>query len=140
MTAGRPAQGTPWTPAAHSAQNEQLYGAYLGIVTHTRTQDLWIRVNIPQILGDQDSNWARPIGFNSAGSPSPPVASVAGEPEAPLAWGGFPAPYQQYPGQPVGWSPHETGPGPAVNSLVVVLFLGGDRNRPGYLLTSQHVG
>lgn len=138
MTAGKPQHGTPYHSTAHSAENEQLFGMYLGTVTHTRTQDLWIRVNIPQLLADQDSNWARPVGFNSAGSADPPVQAWTDDPEPPLKWGGFTR--QQYPGQPTGWSSHEMGPGPGVGSLVVVLFLGGDRNRPGYLLTSQKVG
>lgn len=136
MTAGRPQHGTPYHDSAHSPENQQLFGMYLGTVTHTRAQDLWIRVNIPQLLADQDSNWARPIGFNSVGSANPPVAAWDSAP--PLPWGGFTA--QQYAGQPTGWSAHEMGPGPGAGSLVVVLFLGGDRNRPGYLLTSQHVG
>lgn len=136
MSAGKPRQGASYHPTAQAPENEQLFGLYLGVVTHTRAQDLWIQVNIPQILGDQDSNWARPIGFNSVGSLVPPVAAWDYAP--PLPWGGFTE--QQYAGQPTGWSEHEIGPGPAVGSLVVVLFLGGDRNRPGYLLTSQHVG
>lgn len=136
MTAGKPQHGTPYHDSAHSPENQQLFGMYLGTVTHTRARDLWIRVNIPQLLADQDSNWARPIGFNSVGSANPPVAAWDSAP--PLPWGGFTQ--QQYAGQPTGWSAHEMGPGPGVGSLVVVLFLGGDRNRPGYLLTSQHVG
>lgn len=138
MTAGRPQHGTSYHPTAGSHENEQLFGMYLGKVTHTRTQDLWVRVNIPQLWADQDSNWARPIGFNSVGSLNPPVQAWTDDPEPPLKWGGFTQ--QQYTGQPAGWSDHEMGPGPAAGSLVVVLFLGGDRNRPGYLLTSQHVG
>lgn len=139
MTAGKAPHGTSYHPTAQSLENEQLFGMYLGKVTHTRQQDLWVRVNIPQLWADQDSNWARPIGFNSIGSSNPPVQAWTEDPEPPLKWGGFTSNWQ-YPGQPAGWSPKEIGPGAPVGSLVVVLFLGGDRNRPGYLLTSQHVG
>jgi hypothetical protein len=129
-------QGSSYHPTAQSLDNEQLHGVYLGVVTHTRQQDLWVKISIPQLLGDQDSNWARPAGFNSVGSLTPPAA--AWDSPAPLPWGGFTG--QQGSGQPVGWSAAETGPGPPPGSLVVVMFIGGDRNRPAYLLTSQHVG
>ncbi len=132
-------QGQPWHPTAVPLPAEQLFGMYLGTVTHTRTQDLWVQISIPQVLGDQDSNWARPIGFNSAGSLTPPVQANTPDPEPALKWGGVTGNWVN-PGQPVGWSAKETGPGPPVGSLVIVLFLGGDRNRPGYLLTSQRVG
>lgn len=137
MSGGKARQGASYHSSAGAAENEQLYGMYLGVVTHTRAQDLWIQVNIPQILGDQDSNWARPAAFNSVGSLTPPVAAWDYEP--PLPWGGFAN--QQSQGQPVGWTGGpEYGPGPPVQSLVIVGFLGGDRNRPFYFLTSQHVG
>lgn len=132
-------QGQPWHPTAVPLPAEQLLGMYLAVVTHTRGQDLWVKVSIPQVFGNEDSNWARPIGFNSAGSLTPPVQANTGEPEPALLWGGIPDNWVN-PGQPLGWSATETGPGPLAGSLVVVLFLGGDRNRPGYLLTSQHVG
>lgn len=139
MTAGTPPQGTSYHPTAHAAENEQLYGLYLGIVTHTRKQDLWVTVNVPQILGDQDSNWARPAAFNTVGSLHPPVQAFTADPEPALPWGGFTG--QISSGQPTGWTGGpEYGPGPPAGSLVLVGFVGGDRNRPFYFLTSQHVG
>lgn len=97
-------------PAQHGTGIEaipQRLGIYLGKVTHTRKQDLWIRVNIPQLLGDKEiSNWARPAAFNSVGAVAPPTAAyrvvddpvdIADGPPGdkgwvdnhPLGWGGF---------------------------------------------------
>lgn len=135
------------------------YGVYLGRVTHTRQGDLWVRFNVPQLLGDKEiSNWARPAGFNSVGAIDPPVADItndgngADERLGPLGWGGFqkdngrtrttndqggiPEDHPDGRGRPVGFG-DERGPGPPVGSLVLVLFLGGDINEPAYLLTSQ---
>ena len=60
------------TTGAGPAPAKQNFGMYLGTVAHTRTQDPWVQVNIPQLLGMQESNWARPIGFTSIGKNRPP--------------------------------------------------------------------
>jgi hypothetical protein len=118
---------------------------YLGTVAHTRTQDLWVQLNVPQLLGKQESNWARPIGFNSVGNDNPPVANVLNDGEgidehrSPLGWGGWNDQTATYSGRPVG-SGKEIGPGPPVGTLVLVWFVAGDVTRPAYALTSQKVG
>ena len=136
---------TPHTPQTGPAKARQHFGMYLGTVAHTRTQDLWVQLNVPQLLGKQESNWARPIGFNSVGNDNPPVANVLNDGEgidehrSPLGWGGWNDQTATYSGRPVG-SGKEIGPGPPVGTLVLVWFVAGDVTRPAYALTSQKVG
>lgn len=83
------------------------HGIYLGTVTQVRKQDLWVRLNVPQLLGDKEiTNWARPAGHNSVGAINPPTAAFKVVPDPvsvtdttpadkgwahhkPQGWGGF---------------------------------------------------
>ena len=64
----------------------QWLGVYIGRVTKTRG-DLWVKLQVPQILGRAETNWAAPAGFNTG---TPPVAGsivlamfVGGDPNTP---------------------------------------------------------
>lgn len=130
---------------AGSDEQKLWHGIYIGTVAQTRDQDFWVRVQVPQVMGDTISNWARPmivtaIGQRSNGAPF--ISDVSREPN-PNAGSNMGA-FRPYPpvgaGRAVGWGDRtmgETGPGPDAGTIVLVMFLGGDRNHPVYALTSQ---
>lgn len=188
-------QGLSYTATAQAEFNPQLFGLFLGLVTMTRTQDLWVMVNIPQIFGTESSNWARPIGFNGAAPLAGGFAGITVIPQSPATAasattattaaatttttgtsaatttgssagtagtstsGGTSvtgsttsttsataatattaaSATSSGSGQPLGIAVTEVGPGPPVGTLVICCFIGGDRNRPGYFITSQSV-
>ena len=66
---------TSHTIGAGPAPAIQYFGMYLATVAHTRVQDSWVQCNIPQLLGMQESHWARPIGHTDTTRP-PPVGSL----------------------------------------------------------------
>ena len=76
-------KGLSYTTTAQAEFNPQLLGLYLGLVTMTRTQDLWVQVNIPQIFGTENSNWARPIGFNGAAMLAAGFTGISVIPQSP---------------------------------------------------------
>lgn len=90
----------------------QWHGIYLGRVSNTRKDDLWVRVNVPQLLGDKEiSNWARPAAFNSVGAIAPPSAAykVTNNPES--ASGGAPYDKDWADSKPQGWGGFQKDPG-----------------------------
>lgn len=74
------------------AAPEQWTGLYLARVARTRTQDSYVQLQVPQVLGSAVTNWAAPMGV----------------------WAGAP---------------------PAVGTVVLAAFTGGDINTPVW--TSQ---
>lgn len=40
----------------------QWHGVYLARVARNRKQDLWVELQVPQVLGTALSNWAPPVG------------------------------------------------------------------------------
>jgi hypothetical protein len=95
----------------------QWQGVYLGRVTKNRYQDLWIKCQVPQILGTAESNWAAPMLDPRQGKSYQKWSF-----EVPC---GCDVPCDiDYP------------PGPAlkIGTLVLVMFIGGDINVPVYML------
>ena len=138
--------GRFFLPGAGQPPDTQHFGMYLGQVVNNRGADLWVQCHVPQVLGDQISNWARPVAFNSVGAGAGakgPAAAIqndgAGtdEHQVSLGWGGFNPPGTAN-GVPIGFGA-EAGEGPAPGTIVMVWFVGGDANRPAYALTSQKV-
>lgn len=140
--------------AAGSDEARPWYGVYLGKIVQTRKQDLWAKLQVPQVMGEVVSNWARPMGFSSIADKTPfPAAAFAALPVAgtdgegtefanadPLGWGGYVRIKQQPHGRGIGIAEpnKESGPAPPAGTTVLVLFIGGDRNFPVYALTSQN--
>jgi hypothetical protein len=73
--------------------NRRFYGIYRGIVTHNLDplKKNRIRMNIPQVLGDQVTNWA--WGFNEFSAPKIGqgvwVMFEGGDPAYPVWMGSF---------------------------------------------------
>jgi hypothetical protein len=149
-----------FTPAGTGQDRPaKWYGLYLGRVIETRLIDIFIRAQIPQLMGDTAAtNWARPMGFNVVGQEggfAPFVSDVTGDtPNLPGShFGGF-EPDPSGPGRSIGYSGfadqptnlntrdqqaylNQGGPGPPVNTIVLMMFIAGDINQPVYALTSQ---
>lgn len=143
-----------YSAEAGSDEPRKWYGVYLGVIANRRTQDLWCKVQVPQVMGDTVSDWARPMGFSSIADILPypaaafnkiPVTGATGGFEyanlEPLGWGGYVSHKQAPNGRPIGIAEpgEESGPGPPVGTPVLVLFIGGDRNYPVYALTSERI-
>jgi hypothetical protein len=107
-------------PGAGAHPVKTHFGVYLGRVTASRG-DGWVKANVPQVLGNAESDWARPMGMT--GLVTPPADT-----ELPH-WPPSPGKVPFYLG----------GTGPQVGSMVLVMFLGGDVRLPCYALTSQVV-
>jgi hypothetical protein len=141
------------------------HGIYLGRVSKTRKHDVWVKVRVPQVLGDAESDWARPNGFDSIGvsaadlpweandgdhTHTDPQGGTVGPPNPLDEQHSFHKTEQvlyqdgtwhtnilpSYTGEK---NPIPTGPGPGVGTLVLVQFLGGDKRMPVYSLTTQNV-
>jgi hypothetical protein len=142
--------------AAGSEAPEKWHGVYIGQIALTRNKDLWCKLLVPQLLGSTLTDWARPMGFNTIGDHNHPAAAFKEIPVdgtgglgkeyanlAPLGWGGYVEHPQSGEGRPIGVGQPgggETGPGPPGGSIVLVMFIAGDRNHPVYALTSQSNG
>lgn len=142
---------------------KEFFGVYLGKIVKRRAKDVWVQLQVPQLLGNTYTDWARPMGFDSIGvsaadlpweendglhTHTDPQGGEVGEP--------IPLPervdyhktekilYQDgtwhtnilpsYTGEK---KPLPTGPGPGIGTVVLVMFVGGDINHPAYMLTSQ---
>jgi hypothetical protein len=94
------------------------HGIYLGTVTHTREQDLWVRMNVPQLLGDKEiTNWARPAGHNTVGAINPPTAAYKVVPNPVDIADQSPVDKGWADRQPQGWGGHQKDPGSTDSSL-----------------------
>src|SRR5713226_9693670 len=167
-----PAQGASaplWGVSSTSTQkaSQQWHGVYLGKVTQTRYNDLWVQVAVPQVLGRTSTAWARPMGFSGlVYDPGDIDPGTAGTSLTPTAAATTPAvtgkldpttlttSQSQVQGaatssntvkendlKEIGWllqqhnalsNGPEVGPGPPVNSFVLVMFLAGDVTKPVY--------
>lgn len=56
---------------------QQWLGIYLARVARTRTQDNYVQLQVPQILGTAITNWAPPLGLWTGVSPAPGTAVLA---------------------------------------------------------------
>lgn len=92
-------------------------GVYLGRVSKNRPQDLWVRCQVPQILGTAETNWAAPMLDPRQGRSYQNWSF-----EVPCS---CPEPCDL---------PYPAGPGPNVGTLICVMFLGGNINTPVYML------
>lgn len=144
---------TPFNRVAGSESPTLWHGVYLGKIANTREKDLWCKLLVPQVMADVVTDWARPMGFDSIGDKTQPAAAFLELPvdgtggagkeyanSAPLGWGGYVSHPQGPNGRPLGIAQRgaEIGPGPPVGTIVLAMFIGGDRNHPVYALTSQH--
>jgi hypothetical protein len=119
---------------------KQWFGIYLGVVTQTRSQDVYVKVQVPTLTGFEIHDWARPMGFTGFaqdGDTGPEAAAdlvTTGMPPPqvpPVVVSLSPNKYVSTPGGPPG-----PGPGPNVGTTVLVMFVAGDLNYPVYALTS----
>lgn len=56
---------------------QQWLGIYLARIARTRTQDNYVQLQVPQILGTAVTNWAPPLGIWTGVSPAPGTAVLA---------------------------------------------------------------
>jgi hypothetical protein len=161
MTRGR-VSGSTGSPKA-----KEWFGVYLGRIVQTRLSDVCVKVQVPQLLGMQSSNWARPMGFNVVGQLGGPnlyssdVNSVQAVGQHSVTgtgvtdgidvdnlpasfFGAFVTPsidaHATRPGRALGFASKDgPGPGPPPGTIVLVQFIGGDVNVPCYALTTQKV-
>lgn len=52
------------------APARQWFGVYMGRVLRTRTTDNWVILQVPQILGTAETNWAAPVGYMPTSGPN----------------------------------------------------------------------
>jgi len=129
----------------------EWFGVYLGRIAQVRLRDVCVKVQVPQLFGQQHSNWARPMGFNVVGqlggsnTYSSDVNSVVNSgTDIDVIPASHFGPFVDVPsgpaGRSLGFSAGDSGgPGPPVGTIVLVMFVGGDINMPVYFLTTQKV-
>jgi len=105
------------SPEVGTDPSRQWFGIYDGRVVNNRRRDLWVRVKVPQVLGDSKTDWA------------PPML----DPRQDTIYKGFGVFHVDPPDETGG-----PGPGPGIGSRVLVMFIGGDINKPVYCLFGVH--